>query len=180
MYCTDVPDGTHVTVDTLYDTFPIGAVIGSYPHRHYTFGTSNTPVATDFNDNIQGGKLPYYSAADNYVFHNQTTYIYGQVRVAAMAIALQTHDPGDDTYYAVQKGFLCEYLRANDGGITGMNRAYGTTNNLYLTQNTTLAAAADGRTIGGSNYLFFMDSSSLFYAAETAIAALLLDTEALA
>ena len=53
VYCTDVPDGTHVTVDTLYDTFPIGAVIGSYPHRHYTFGTITPPFATDFNNNIE-------------------------------------------------------------------------------------------------------------------------------
>jgi hypothetical protein len=135
---------------------------------------------TDLNFNSSyKSKLPYCSAADNYVFHNQTSVIYGGIALSSLSTAITTHDPGDDGFFAVQKGFICEATRENDSAATGMNRAYGITNNVYLTSNTSLAKAQDGRTIGGSNYLYFQTQAEAFSSGDGSPAVLILDTESL-
>ena len=181
--CTATPDGTHITVLLLSDSFPTGAVIGSYPHRYYTFGTINYLAGVNyFNNNNIYSKIPYCSADPGYVFNDQTPrLIGGGVRSSKETYALSTHAPGDDNFYAVQKVFLCEWYRENVAlSTTGMNRAYGTTNNLYLTYNTALARGLDGRTIGGKNYLYFLLDSETFVNGDSATCALELDTESLA
>lgn len=181
--CTDIPDGTHITVLTLNDTFPSGAIIGAYPHRFYTFGTINYLAGLyNFNNSWALSKIPYCSADAGFVFNNQAAQlIAGGIESSYMSKAILTHDPGDDLFYAVQRAFICEIYRENSGTATttGMNRAYGTTNNIYLTSNTSLAQAQDGRTIGGNNYLFFQPDSALFTGGSGTIAALFLDTESL-
>jgi len=179
VHCTGTSDGTHIEVTELFDTMPIGAVIGAYPHRFYTFGTNaNTTFFGDLNANGIYSKLPYCSAADGYVFHQQASVIYGSIELSKLTEAITTHAPGDDTFFAVQRGFVCENTRENDSAATGMNRAYGVTNNVYLTYNNTLAKAQDGRTIGGSNYLYFQTDAESFNGGG-GLAVLLLDTEAL-
>jgi hypothetical protein len=178
--CTVVPDGSHITVETLYDTFPIGAVIGAYPHRFYTFGTAYQSSLYDMNNSASLSKIPYCSGDDGHVFHDQGTVIYGSIKVSSLNSAIETGNPGDDGYFAVQKAFICEYFRENSSSSqTGMNRPYGITNNVYLTSNTSLAQAQDGRTIGGSNYLYFQSQGEAFSSGDGYPAVLILDTESL-
>jgi hypothetical protein len=181
VHCTGISDGTHIEVTQLYDTFPIGAVIGAYPHRFYTFGTNaNSFGAAGLNYLTSYSKIPYCSAANGYQFHDQDGVINGAIQLSQMTNALTTHAPGDDSYFAVQKGFICEYYRENQQNVdTGMNRAYGITNNAYVTYNNSLAEAQDGRTIGGANYLYFQRHDRAFNNGSSNLAVLLLDTEAL-
>jgi hypothetical protein len=148
-------DADTITVDLLTYAYPTGAVIAAYAHRWYTFGSSTNSA------------IPYTSGAtQTHVFHSQV-WTWGAATGSRIIIELPTNiitrlNPDDDGYQACSKGLLLEY---SDWGFvfTGMNRAYGAPNSVYMCFNNSMAAALDGKTIGGVNYLFFLLMSSEIY-----------------
>ena len=177
--CTATPDGTHITVDVLTNTFPVGSIIAAYSHRHVAFGTSPL-TGSDEGLNAYFSKMPYCSAAAGFVFNDQNGTIYGACAPSVETSAIAANAPNDESFYAVQRGFVTEYFRENGFNTsTGMNRSYGITNNVYFTQDTSLSKAIHGRTIGGKNYLYFQKGSEAFQNGSSAQATLFLDTESL-
>lgn len=180
---TNVNAGSdQITVDTIDHDFPSGAVIAAYTHRWYTMGNGTTsPAQVDMNAASSELKIPYVSSqTESYAhFKSQVTGIFGYCILGKMKNDLGTASPNDVGKYAVQKPVINEsHNFLNSSSTVDMNRGYGTTNNVYITYDTSLAAAQDGRTIGASNYLFFLNEDDIA-TGEATLAMLFLDTESL-
>ena len=172
-----------ITVDTITHNFPSSSVIAAYTHRWYTMGNGIYAVPSsgeiNFSDDL---KIPYVSSqTEEYAHYQSQANMQGGCLFGKMTRDLATADPNDDGNYAVQKPTINEaYSFRNTTGTdtTDMNRGYGTANNVFITYDTSLAAAQDGRTVSGSNYLFFQKESAIANGDST-LALLFLDTESL-
>ena len=166
--------GDRLQINAANYDFPIGSVIGSYVHRFYTLSDS-TNVATD--RSYQLAEIPYYS---RYGYEMYTSHGAAMTRLYA-GITLSREDeylgyrstqygmaPNDRNQYACQRPGVQEY-RSHDaasGSIqTDMNRGFGPLAQVYLTPLGVgagdMAAAQDGRTINGLNYLYFQIHSAM-------------------
>lgn len=156
---TAVDAGTdQVTVDTISHNYPSGAIIAAYTHRWYTMGNG-----TDSSPNVEVNpssshvlKIPYVSSQTEVNAHYDGSQMYGGCKLGKMTEDLDTESPNDENKYAVQKPTINEYQNFS-ASATDMNRGYGTTNNVYITYDTSLARGQDGRTINSKDYLFFQN-----------------------
>jgi hypothetical protein len=161
-----------ITVDAISYNYPVGAVLGPYPHRFYAAVSTSANPFGGFADNfsysqgtgISGSRsaIPYVSAAPGYVFHGQVGYIYGACSIdAQITYAITRVDPDDNGRYLVQRPTIYEAYRNNSVSSTsGCDRFYGTANNIYIGTNTNFSTAT--RTIGGLNYTWLSTAASSF------------------
>jgi len=178
-------DADTVTIQTLGIDFPIGAVIASYAHRFFCFGNSvisGSGIAYDnmsYYNTFSETQLPYYSV-DGYQYssHAQNTVIYGKLSSGIAYGLLGVMAPNDDSQYAMQKFSVVEYSKSNSNTdpTVGCNRAYGVSNNIYVTKIGTMAKMMDGRTLGSKNYLYF-EPDDLVASGSSTYGMCILDTE---
>lgn len=185
---TSVDTGTdQITIETLQQNAAAGSIIGSYIHRWVGFGDGyklSVPlpnINTSSSSALPYSTIPYCSVSDDaYTFHNQYGGIYSSIGIDAARYYLSTLDPDDENNYAVMRPGVYEIGRNNDATInynTDVNRAYGVMKNLYLIYITTLSSYLDGKTIGGSNYLFIQLENAMFRNGSASYSVLFLDTE---
>jgi hypothetical protein len=180
-YCkvTNVNTGAdQITVDSINQNFPIGSVIAAYTHRWYTFGSNGASSVIRFNNELS--KIPYCSALTQaYVFPTQNNIIKGAVGLEAPSHILTNLNNDDEGYQACCRGLIFEYFSDDvvSSQTPGMNRSYGTPKNIYFCIVNSMAAALDGKVIGGKNYLYFKLMSTQICGA-AGYAFLLLDTTA--
>lgn len=172
--------GLNITLNNVWYNYPSGSIIGSYPHRFYSFGSA--PNTADMSWNYSN--IPYYSATiSGQVINNQTTTIYGAAGADYNSSILDVLYPDDKGKYAIQRVNILESTRANDpnypGCTTDMNRFYGSSNNSFITRQGTMLAGSDGRTYGGKNYLFFQNCQNFYNGAQSTYCLLYPDTETL-
>lgn len=149
-----------ITVDRVDFNYTAGSVIAAYAHRFYGFGSDTATLALPrFNYGLLS-RLPYASS-QGYVSAGQSSILYAGCQIETPDKTLITNNPNDLGYYACSKGLLVEYLREDSSG-TGMNRAYGSPNNIYLCYNNSYSPGQDGKTIGGENYLFFLTGNYIY------------------
>lgn len=176
-----------ITIETLHDDVAAGAIIGAYIHRWVGFGNGHLTSTNLVNFCVTYlsrdciSTIPYVSSIDaSYVMNqNFTLGITGSVGLDAARNYLTKMAPDDEGNYAVMRPGVYELSIHNDASdtATGMNRGYGVLKNTYLIYSTSLSAFLDGKTIGGSNYLFTEDEFNLFNAGNSNYAVLVLDTE---
>jgi hypothetical protein len=181
--CTNVNTGSdQITLETLAQNFPAGAVVSSYAHRYYTCTNDPTSNVNDINYSNGNLKIPYCSSDvdQTYVFHDQTTIIYGFCRFDFATNTISGLAPDDYGVYAVQRPLIAEYGKENTQYVvdTDMNRAYGVAKNVYITKTGTMAQMVDGRTINSKNYLYFQPANKIYQAGSSTYCGLILDTEA--
>jgi hypothetical protein len=170
--------GLSITLNNVYYNFPSGSIIGSYPHRFYTFGD----YMSLYDMSTNSSNIPYYSSTTSgYVMHNQNSYNYGSFAADYNDGILSKLIPDDKGKYAIQRCNILESSRPNDssypGYFTDMNRFFGSSNNTYITKQGSMLAGSDGRTYGGKNYLFFMNASQFYNGASSNYCILVPDTE---
>jgi hypothetical protein len=177
---TNTDTGTdQITVDTISQNFPAGAIVGSYPHRYVSFGNYTDTVA-NFNYASRLSKLPYINTPTQArVFHDQYSSISGTANIEYAPAYLARMAPRRNGSYATIFPGICEGYWENDvsGGNNGGNEAYGTLKNIIASPLGTMAAGQDGRVDSGKNYLFFLRSDSIANGGLYSIASCLLDTE---
>lgn len=174
--CTNVNAAAdQITLEYMYYNYPSGSVIGSYPHRYCMFGNRN-------GESQRRLTIPYVSSTTSGTCgHNQSYGIYNGCGNSAEYGMLGIMSPNDKGQYAMEKLNIREYYRANDVAypnfLIGMNRAYGSCNNIYITLLGSMSRAQDGRVYGGDNFLYIMRESELVNDGSSSYAALIPDTE---
>lgn len=172
-----------ITVDVLSQNFPTGSVIAAYAHRWVGFGTGLGALPNICYGYSWTGisNLPYNNVANNnYVFHNQTGTIQARLCIDVLDNYLITMNPTRKNYYACQRpGILesCWHNYSASWETTGCHEAYGTLKSIYITRKNSMAAALDGKTINGKNYLYIFAANSILYGGSSDCAAMFLDTE---
>jgi hypothetical protein len=166
-----------ITIDTADYNYPAGAVIGAYVHRWIAFGNGTATGATNINQS-NASTIPYINATAGYSFHNQ----YGSILSGAFGSIcsgyLDRVAPNSKGYWGTEDLYVIEYNRQNTSGSSSdaAHEAYGTVKNVIATNAGTLSAGLDGRTVAGTNYMYFLLMSSLFAGGSSSFAALFLDT----
>jgi hypothetical protein len=168
-----------ITVDLLGQAFPAGAVIAAYAHRWMAFGNGTSPSVVNNNYSSQS-KIPYVNAASNtYVFHNQTSYIYGSAQAGVCNAFLTKVAPNRKGNWGTEDIYVVEDKWENDiaqSATTGAHEGYGVLKNVIATNVGTMAAGQDGRTDGGFEYLYTLLMSDVFSSGTATYAALFLNT----
>lgn len=139
-----------ITVDNINHDFPSGAVISSYAHRYYVYGTGNRNV-TDWS--CYGCSMPYYSEYGNEM--EASGMLMGRTGFEYLSNILNRGDPEDEGYYYCMRPVLYEYhipnySSYNDGS---SNRSYGVAKNIYVSADTGLSQMLDYRTISSVDWL---------------------------
>lgn len=176
-----------ITIETLYEDVAAGSIAGAYIHRWVGFGDGSMAseyridFCTTFGNPDCQSTIPYCSGiGSTYVINDHYSYgITGSIGLDAARAYLQRMDPDDKGNYAVMRPGVYEGDRHNDssGLTTDMNRAYGILKNIYILYATSLASFLDGKTIGGSNFLFTQLEDELFSEGSSSYSILFLDTE---
>lgn len=153
-----------ITVDSISDAFPAGAIIGAYPHRIYNCGT--TPEYTP-GLNQNGSKFPYCSYPHNFTrcFTSLGGYISGTNCLCQLRETLQTINPDDYGYYSMQKPLLGEYYREGNASTTeDMNRIYGNGKNIIVARNNSYVTFQDGLIdiASGKEYIVLAIANAFF------------------
>lgn len=170
-----------ITIETLYDNFAAGAVIGAYVHRWAGFGNGNMYL-------VFGPSIPNVAfSTSSYPDYSSIPYIS---RTGGDSPMHDQYNSMGDIQYLMQLDAAREYMEAmnnNDEGNQAVmrpgvcevsnNRAYGILKNTYILVKNTMAAFLDGKTIAGKNYLYTKAETDMFYGSETAYGVLVLDTE---
>lgn len=179
--CTGVgvADGLNadeIQFGTVNNDFKIGAIVSPYPLTTYTFdkgGTAGANGENDYRYPSYKGMLPFNSRADGttgyYCIHDQAGNEYGGYAISRDYQAIITGAPDDKGIYVCQRPLICEYQRPNDGTVTGMNRVYGESKNIYLVDDDGLSVMTTGReidskehiSIGAEDTIFINGSSNL-------------------
>jgi hypothetical protein len=184
-YCKVTADDTiahTITVDTIDKNFPTGSVIAAYAHRMYCagnvlasgIGRMNSVTYTAYSS------LPYCSSeTSNKAFSSQSGPIYSGVTVGLDTATLAKAAPNDRGYFACQKPFLVEGSNHQASYSDGMTEGYGIMKNIYVTNTGTMVQGLDGKTIGGSNWLYFQPLQTFIYQGPGGLAVLLPDSTSL-
>jgi hypothetical protein len=179
---TDVDTGTdQITVDTLGQDFPAGAVIGAYVHRWFAFGNGTTNLGyANINYTNINSKIPYVNAASNtYVFHNQYGVIYGSAYGAVCDGFLTRVAPNRKGNWGTEDIYVVEHRWENDNNqtlTTGAHEGYGVLKNVISSNKGTMSPGLDGRTDSGLDWLYFLGNNDTFSSGSSSYAALLLNT----
>jgi len=165
--CTYVDAGADsVTFSGLVHTFPSGSVIGSYPHRYMCFGNN----IYDNNSFCYSTYIPYtipYTSHPNWYYCSNLGYgsISSSCRSSYEDGILNSSSPDEKGRHLMEKWNILEWASNQSNYTThnynGMNRFYGSANNLYLTKINSMARSQDGLIYGGKQYLYFMLSSEI-------------------
>ena len=167
---------------TLNNDFNAGAKVSPYPIPLYSI-SNGSAQANDIAYGTSVSQLPFYSRQDgttgHYCIDDQGTYsgyIYGNLIISRDFNAIIKNAPDDKGNYTVQRPLLCENSRPNDAGTTtDMNRAYGESKNIYLSDDDGLSIMTTGRTINGKEYINVADEDDMFYGGNAALAVLMLN-----
>jgi hypothetical protein len=167
-----------ITVDTITQNFPAGAVIAAYAHRVVAFG-SGTSAALDNISSSYKSKLPYTNATATYVFHLQYGGIYGGASIVVATVYLDRMAPNRKQNWCVMNPGIAEVAGENAAGswsdTYGAREGYGTLKNVIISNVGTMAPVLNGRTDGGKNYKYFVLSSAIFNSGVSTHAACFLD-----
>lgn len=162
-----------ITLSSIAQNFPSGAVVCAYAHRFYSNGPNRGNTNNYSHSNYIN--IPYISANNNtYVHHNQTGPIYGSGDFISLAgtgagIDYESNvfsysEPNDEGEFLCIKPLIYEYMANNySSGYSysySANRKYGKTKNLIRTKAFGLAffdyrtaESIDYLTIGGNSYV---------------------------
>ena len=164
-----------ITVDEISFDFPSGAVISSYPIRHYAVGTWHIAGTAQ-------NAFPMVSAkvgSDSPIaLTGESDWLWQAMQADFLFQAIDRGAPNDDGDFVIQKPIVVEYRSQNSQSIDA-NRTYGSTKNTYLVKIGTMAQMQDGRIIGGDNWIFASRSDFLFNGASADLGVLIPDTESL-
>jgi len=156
-----------ITVSNIEASFKAGSIVGAYIHRWYLAGTHNYDYSlSNANISYHNSNLPYYSSTTAEACFNRqasgVNYCYGSVKPDWFGTTIDRLAPDDDNFYTVMRLIFVETRPANTYYESSeMNRAYGRPKNMYVTKQGSMAAALDGRTINGDNWLFIVDLSGM-------------------
>ena len=163
---TSVNTGTdQLIVSGIRYDYPIGAVIGSYPHRLIGMG-NNYGYGTDFTSNQYSLqlRLPYYSYYYHQnCFHDQYNSINGGADFVVADEYLDKLNPSDNGLYTAMRPGIVEVNNTSgySSSIDQMNRGYGTLRNIYVGHVGTMSPGQDGRKINSIDYLYFETGTGL-------------------
>lgn len=155
-----------ITVDQIYYSHTIGALIAAYPHRYFVIG-NNYPTSGSYTycsqDYASGYIYRYFAApytsryAIGYRPMRTQGYSYSQsFYITGWPFIYDTGDPDDEGYYYCMKPVIREQTNSEvSNSTTGQNRVYGTANNLLITAKGNMAEMLDYRTLSSIDYLFF-------------------------
>ena len=184
-YCKVTADNTNadtITVDTIDKNFPTGSVIAAYNHRMYCAGNILAAGGQNrFNsDNYSVHSSTPYCSSENSsrTFANQNQALYESITPSIDTATLNIVSPNDKGFYACQKPFIVERSNAVPSDQNDISEGYGIMKNMYTTKTGTMVQGLDGKTIGGSNWLYFQDLQNLTNGSG-GFAALLLDSTSL-
>lgn len=171
-----------ITVDSIDKNFPTGSVIAAYAHRIYCVGNVLALNVNRFNSNNYGVKsgIPYYSnQTSTKAFPDQNGQIYGSITGSIDTVTLGQAAPNDRGYFACQKPFIVERANQQAAQNDGMTEGYGIMKNMYATNVGTMVQGLDGKTIGGSNWLYFQPFDAVIYFGAGSLAAMFPDSTSL-
>jgi hypothetical protein len=94
-------------------------------------------------------------------------------------VTLAQAAPNDRGYFACQKPFIVEKMNQQAGQTDGMTEGYGIVKNMYVTNVGTMVQGLDGKTIGGTNWLYFQPFDQLIYYGAGSLAAMFPDSTSL-
>jgi hypothetical protein len=143
-------------------------------------GTCGT---NDFRDIGWHSQIPFYGRSDgttgHYCIHDQSYDIQGGYIISRDLVAITTAAPDDKGNYTVQRPLVCENRRPNDTNAgsynTQMNRPYGESKNVYLSDDDGLSIMTTGRTIDGKEHITVGVESSMFSGGSLGISVLMLN-----
>jgi hypothetical protein len=148
------PYTDQIVVDQIRYNFPIGSVIGAYPHRLYCMRTQQ-PTTPGFNPANFGLSMPYCS-----VPATEANFIWASMNANIVNAStdqnnkfLNISDPDDELNYLCEMLLLCEW-RDGQGGESFTNQCFGPVRSLVASSVTGIAQMLDGRLIGGLQYIF--------------------------
>lgn len=144
-----------ITLEQVWGEFTVGAVIGAYAHRFYSYGNTNDVAQIT-------SQIPYVSEIENNYVWMDDQNLESNIDVLHHVLSgMSKPQPDDNGLYACMKPVLTEeknnsssYLFYNDG----MNRRYGRTKNMYRVYGS-MAQMLDYRIINSTNYLKIGGSS---------------------
>jgi hypothetical protein len=125
-------------------------------------------------------KIPYTNAVNNtYIFHNQTSYIFGGAYAGNCLDFLSRVAPNRKGYWGTNDIYVVEGQWENDqsgNATTGAHEGYGVLKNIKLSNVGTMAPYQDSRTVQGLDWLYIHLASSIFYGGSSAHAVCFLNT----
>lgn len=180
----DTTPGSNSITISLTGVFPSGSVIGSYPHRHYSFHADHSwtyDMYSFFESNI-----PYYSYNPS-VYYRSDWPIHGGIELgfdlgddwySPITAALQRSWPNDYGYYAVARPLLLEYRNnTSPDSSSGMHFMYGYGKNTVIGGTGSFTRGISTKIVGGKTYLFFMVTNEVIRGASSSYPLYVLDTE---
>ncbi len=158
---------------TLNNDFNSGAKVSPYPltvmsvQQGCSAGSSSED---DFRDLGFGPEIPFYGRSDgatgHYCINDQEGDIQGVYIISRDYQAILIAAPDDKGNYTVQRPLVCEYRRPNDASnpayFTQMNRPYGESDNVYLSDDDGLSVMTTGRTIDSKEHISVADEDDMF------------------
>ena len=168
--CKTSDNNTTIVVDFLTYSYPVGAVIGSYPHRFCTLcGASNNPPYI-LGNSASCMQVPYYSVYPRTVsstpceriFHNQTGWIRSVCR-SNVDILLDTLSKLDNEKLLVQRHVFSECADGLNSTMATGAKVIGTPDHIYVCNGLPLTRLVDTVLVNGVNYLYFGDVMPYLY-----------------
>jgi hypothetical protein len=164
---------------TLNNDFNSGAKISPYPLTTYTMSPGCDLDGNDFRDDGDGPLIPFFGRSDgttgHYCIHDQTGEIQGAFRISRELNAITIAAPDDKANYTVQRPLVCEYARPNDAAVTQMNRPYGESKNVYISDDDGLSVMSTGRTIDSKEHINVADENAMFNGGSALLSVLMIN-----
>lgn len=158
---------------TLNNDFNSGAKLSPYPLTTMSLQQGcqlGNAGEDDFRDLSYGPEIPFYGRSDgttgHFCINDQIADIQGSYVISRDYRAIITAAPDDKGNYTVQRPLVCEYKRPNDTNSslysTQMNRPYGESDNVYLSDDAGLSIMTTGRTIDSKEHISVAVESDMF------------------
>ena len=166
---------------TLNNDFNSGAKISPYPLPVFTIANGWVGNIQDF---CEGGynvnQIPFYGRSDgttgHYCIHRQYSEIQSAAILSREYNALTIAAPDDKGNYTVQRPLMCEYYRPNSSSTrTQMNRPYGESKNIYISDDDGMSIMTTGRTIDSKEHINIADEDGMFYGGSSYLSALVIN-----
>lgn len=179
-----VADGLNadeIRFTTLNNNFNSGAKISPYPLPIFTFANGWSGNINDYCESSNNvNQIPFYGRSDgstgHYCIHDQAGRIVGGAIISREITAITIAAPDDKGNYTVQRPLMCEYYRPNsDTTRTQMNRPYGESKNIYISDDDGLSIMTTGRTIDSKEHIHIGVESSMFLGGSSLLSVLVIN-----